>query len=101
VWVVTVDYQNRNVAVQRGDSRLVDLEKRLTEHMASARTAGELWAVTLVVDALTPGAALELAESLLIPTIVDCGLAGGRVERVQAVRTPNRQAWLASLEEEG
>jgi hypothetical protein len=63
-------------AVSRPLIPLTTLEVLLRENMAFARVEERMWCVSLVVGAATPGAAVEEAETLLVPSIEGTGLQG-------------------------
>ena len=86
-WLVTVDYRGRMGDAQLAvdDDRLAECSEQLIEHMGEATTDGSAYSVAVMVEATTPGAALDAAAGLIEPAIERSQLPGRRRVRVEVI----------------
>lgn len=70
-WLVTVDYRSRTPQEQLDidDDRLGICAELLSEHMGEVSTDGLYYSVAVMVEAATPGAALDVAADLIGPAL--------------------------------
>jgi hypothetical protein len=86
-WLVTVDYRGRrgDAELAVDDDRLATCAEILAEHMGAATTDGSVYSVAVMVEATTPGAALDAAADLIEPAIEGSHLPVWRRVRVEVI----------------